>query len=505
MDVPLGFQRILKGGVLAICLAFLGVILWASKAGADQMPLYLLPLGFAGLIWACLYGHAVIDGRRWAWIAFLAIFIAITEVNLRTRPIGAGGLDWQVALKLCVWFTGGLFAMLRLNAVLELLRTPIGGASLCYMGFLLLSTAWAPNPADTIVSCVLLFCVLLFAMAMVSELSVKDILIGLTIGYSMIVLPSLAISPFAVSFAPVNADSLGEADRLRGFANHPVPLAAVCAVLMVCCAALMQYMPKRRPILIGIIVLALATLMLSQSRMALIAVLVSGFIFWLRVRPGASWLIPIGVMAATAITLTTASVGLENVLPREVVKLVSRSGNVNELLTLTGRSVIWDFTLRQIAEAPVLGQGHNSSEPIFLERFQHFTVTHAHNLLLQALFSIGLIGTLFLVTILVIQFRTFLVSPDLFRDVMLVTLLVSGITETALYTRRPGALSVIWMFTIALAAYHVVERRRINAALWAGVGGKREGVSVIGGLSADVASRSVIPSGRKELSESLVS
>ena len=388
MDVPLGFQRILKGGVSAICLAFLGVLLWASKAGADQMPLYLLPLGFAGLIWACLYGQAVINGRRWAWIAFLVIFVAITEVNLRTRPIGAGGLDWQVALKVCVWLAGGVLAMLRLNAVFELLRTPIGGATLCYMGFLFLSTAWAPDPADTIVSCVLLFCTLLFAMAMVSQLSVKDILIGLTIGYSMIVLPSLAISPFAVSFAPVNADSLGEADRLRGFANHPVSLAAVCAMLMVCCAALMYYMPKRRPILIGIIILALATLMLSQSRMALVAVLISGFIFWLRVRPGASWLIPIGVLAATAITLTTASIGLENILPSELVKLVSRSGNVNELLTLTGRSVIWDFTLHQIAEAPILGHGHNSSEPIFLERFHLFTVTHAHNLFFRRSFRL---------------------------------------------------------------------------------------------------------------------
>ena len=504
MDVPLGFQRILKGGVSAICLAFLGVLLWASKAGADQMPLYLLPLGFAGLIWACLYGQAVINGRRWAWIAFLVIFVAITEVNLRTRPIGAGGLDWQVALKVCVWLAGGVLAMLRLNAVFELLRTPIGGATLCYMGFLFLSTAWAPDPADTIVSCVLLFCTLLFAMAMVSQLSVKDILIGLTIGYSMIVLPSLAISPFAVSFAPVNADSLGEADRLRGFANHPVSLAAVCAMLMVCCAALMYYMPKRRPILIGIIILALATLMLSQSRMALVAVLISGFIFWLRVRPGASWLIPIGVLAATAITLTTASIGLENILPSELVKLVSRSGNVNELLTLTGRSVIWDFTLHQIAEAPILGHGHNSSEPIFLERFHLFTVTHAHNLLLQALFSIGLIGTLFLVTILVIQLRTFLVSPELFRDVVLVALLVGGITETTFYTRNPGALSIIWMFTIALAAYHVVERRRVNAALWAGIGNMRQG-AIAGAFGPDEGTRTAIPVTTKELSEGLAS
>ena len=503
MDVPLGFQRILKGGVVAICLAFLGVLLWASKAGANQMPLYLLPLGFTVLIWVGLYGQAVIDGRRWAWIAFLAIFVTITEVNLRTRPIGAGGLDWQVALKLSVWIAGGMLALLRLNAVFELLRTPIGGAALCYMGFLLLSATWAPDLADSIVSSVLLFSTLLFTMAMVSQLSVKDIVIGLTIGYCMIVLPSLAISPFAVSFAPVNADSLGEADRLRGFANHPVSLAAICAMLMVCCVALMRYMPKHRLVLGGIIVLALMTLMLSQSRMALVAVLAGGLIFWLRARPGASWLIPVGVLAATAITLTTASVGLENVLPRELVRLVSRSGEINELLTLTGRSFIWDFTLHQIAEAPVLGHGHNSAEAIFLERFQYFTVTHAHNLILQALFSIGMIGTLFLVTILVIQVRMFLTSPELFRDVMLVTLLVSGITETAFYTRYPGTLSTVWMFTIALAACHVVARARINTALWAGTGGTPEGVSIAGGLVADEPPRGVNPAGRKELSESL--
>ena len=92
------------------------------------------------------------------------------------------------------------------------------------------------------------------------------------------------------------------------------------------------------------------------------------------------------MLAATAATLTTASIGLENVLPKELINLVSRSGNVNELLTLTGRSFIWDFTLHLIAEAPILGHGHNSSEAIFLERFPYFTVTHAHNLILQALF-----------------------------------------------------------------------------------------------------------------------
>ena len=69
-----------------------------------------------------------------------------------------------------------------------------------------------------------------------------------------------------------------------------------------------------------------------------------------------------------------------------------------------------------------------------------------------------MIGTLFLVTILFIQIRMFLTSPELFRDVMLVTLLVSGITETAFYTRYPGTMSTVWMFTIALAACHVVAR-----------------------------------------------
>jgi O-antigen ligase len=503
MDVPLGFQRILKGGVIAVCLAFLAVLLWASGAGADQVPLYVVPLSFVIVIWLGFYGHAVVSGRRWAWIGFLALYIFLTEVNLRTRPIGAGGLDWQVAMKLAVWFGGTFLAMLRINSVIELLRTPIGAATMIFMGFMMLSSIWAPDPGDSIVSSILLFCTLLFAMAMVTELAVKDILIGLTIGYCLVVLPSLAISPFTASFAPVNADSLGEADRLRGFTNHPVSLAAICAMLMVCCAALMLYFPKRRIVLAGLIVLTLATLMLSQSRMALVAVLASGLIFWLRVRPGASWLIPIGVLAATVVTLTTASVGLENVLPKELVKLVSRSGDVNELLTLTGRSVIWDFTLQQIGDAPILGHGHNSSETIFLERFLFFTVTHAHNLILQSLFSVGIVGTLFLVTILVIQLRTFLISPDLFRDVMLLALLVSGITETAFYTRLPGTLSIIWMFTIALGAYYVVERRRIDAALWAGPGGMEEGISLGAGFGTDRASGSVIQPEGKRLSESL--
>jgi hypothetical protein len=59
------------------------------------------------------------------------------------------------------------------------------------------------------------------------------------------------------------------------------------------------------------------------------------------------------------------------------------------------------------------------------------------------------------------------------------------------------------MFTIALGAYHVVERRRINAALWASSGGAEQGVSLMGSFSADEASRNVIQPSGKGLSESL--
>jgi hypothetical protein len=57
------------------------------------------------------------------------------------------------------------------------------------------------------------------------------------------------------------------------------------------------------------------------------------------------------------------------------------------------------------------------------------------------------------------------------------------------------------MFTIALGAYHVVERRRINAALWAGVDGMWQGVIITGAPGAEV--RTIIPAARKELSEGL--
>ena len=84
-------------------------------------------------------------------------------------------------------------------------------------------------------------------------------------------------------------------------------------------------------------------------------------------------------------------------------------------------------------------------------------------------------------------------------------LLVGGITETTFYTRNPGALSIIWMFTIALAAYHVVERRRVNAALWAGVGNMRQGVAIAGAFGPDEGTRTAIPVTTKELSEGLAS
>ena len=127
---------------------------------------------------------------------------------------------------------------------------------------------------------------------------------------------------------------------------------------------------------------------------------------------------------------------------------VSRSGNVDEVLTLTGRLSLWVGAFEAIKEAPILGYGYMSTKWV-LGTFAPDTWEgmHAHNMLIEGLIFFGLLGTVWLLVI----YGDSLVHIMRFKTPMLAffapyTFLV-GITETSLLSR---SIIFVFIFTIAL-------------------------------------------------------
>ena len=72
-----------------------------------------------------------------------------------------------------------------------------------------------------------------------------------------------------------------------------------------------------------------------------------------------------------------------------VLSVVTKTGDVTELTSATGRTEIWAEAIRLIGERPLTGYGLNSS-PALMEDFSY----HTHNLVLHATFSGGVVAGL---------------------------------------------------------------------------------------------------------------
>jgi O-antigen ligase len=104
------------------------------------------------------------------------------------------------------------------------------------------------------------------------------------------------------------------------------------------------------------------------------------------------WLVP-GVLAV--IVALGVFVAFEGGDPARL----SRSGEVEELTTFTGRTDVWRLAVDRVAEEPVTGWGVGASYDVFGEQLRQGAIWwpphDAHNVYLTVLLETGLVGGLF--------------------------------------------------------------------------------------------------------------
>jgi len=174
---------------------------------------------------------------------------------------------------------------------------------------------------------------------------------------------------------------------------------------------------------------ALATLALSQSRTAIAILLVlTGITFTLR-RRYTPFLLLGGAIVVTVVAIFVISDS------DHFLRLLSRSGNVMELETGTGRAQIWSLVIKLAQSNFWTGQGYASTVfilPDYSDYMGH-APPHAHNMWLQLWLTTGIIGVILFGLAFVSQAIRAIIDKDGLSITFLAFVMLDGITEPSAF------------------------------------------------------------------------
>ncbi len=262
--------------------------------------------------------------------------------------------------------------------------------------------------------------------------------------------------------------------RYAGLASHANVLGPMVVVYLLC---LWRKPFAWRPMNLFAWGLGLASLLLSQSKTNWIACLLCfaciayfGFREHIRVRlfdyrrPQLSILVIFGfILLCTMGLLVVMFGGLDGTLSRFVT-----SDEGFELMSLTGRDVIWQVAVQEWYKSPVFGYGLPLWDEAFRASIGMPYATHAHSQFYQSLASAGTIGAiglvLYAVVLLYASARTAKVSEGL--SMALFVLIASrSLSEVPLAMTgfAAEALTHVLLLVIITANYPLADQQAVRA------------------------------------------
>jgi O-antigen ligase len=237
-----------------------------------------------------------------------------------------------------------------------------------------------------------------------------------------------------------------ETVRLKGFSGQPNVFASHIGVFIILTLIARKKGLIGRVAGVGMLVLGLSTLIATGSRTTLIAVLIAWGLVAIR---------PIFIAIAGIVSLFLV-LAVSNSLPdlTGVIGKFSRSGSDSEILTLTGRTDIWEVVWTKVMQKPFFGWGFNGTEALLLNSFDksfYGTAVNAHNMYLQALISLGFIGALPAFGLVFLLIWRCMQSSDQVRDLPIAYVLFHGTAEAQIFM-TPDILLIVSSWVIAREA-----------------------------------------------------
>ncbi len=380
-------------------------------------------------------------------VVFVAIFLV--DSTFRNRVYPNDQVDFQVVLKVGSWGVITLIALTHTRLWLGQLLQPTNIPVLMFLAWLLFTTSYSPLPIYTAVCAFSVVAFTIFCAYIFRRYDRVEIFAVMVASITLFCIVSIAVYFAAPEFGRfvywVNEQRYvsSRMNGIGGSANGMGRLAAFGLVLTILYPREFHrihswFLPVSTPILT-------LSLLMTGSRTSIGMVLALGAVtFLLRWRR----------LHLAVLGVTLALIGALIVIPAgdAGLKAISRSGDVGEVTSMTGRSTIWAAIPALVESRPWTGYGYASSILVLPqhEREVGFTTSHAHNLALQLLLTTGWVGLgLFSLSILMIILRLS-VSSGRTAWVMLAYVILNGITESSAFSTLSNICTVAFAIAVTL-------------------------------------------------------
>ncbi len=394
--------------------------------------------------------------------AVLLLIVAATALNpldqSDAQPAGSGraSMNAEVAVKLVLGLTVTAVTatayLLRPSLVSTFLRP--GPVLLLATVTIFLATSVTALPAAATVSraaALIMLVYVLFVGLAVRVTSTSALVRCLLIGLTLHMLVAWALYLRGGEGAVYEEELAGAmiVDRM-GSTAHPNSLGRIGGLALMLVIAIWRddrWRPGHTTIaaLIAVVPLAIATVIESKSRTSVLAcgagaIAMLADRFWNR----RGILILGSVFAAVCGTLLVlVMMGWASDLTDQLIGSVTKTGDVTELTSATGRDVIWAEAISLIARDPWTGYGLVAA-PILLDEHSF----HTHNVLLHATFSGGLLAGLTTAALLVWTVYQTARVPTVLAAGVTTYILTSGAVEDTVFETFPFTSTMLWMIVL---------------------------------------------------------
>jgi len=399
---------------------------------------YILPFG---LFFLMVYIYILFKyGMGLGFILFMMIFITESNFRYGRESVGEIGFDDQMLFKAGVW----IFSIIVLTLWLATRKRLIVQSNI--FPYLLLLASMLPSVllSPVLTTSFLYFIVfsLFIYFALIVSNAFEDIWYSLWASlfwYLLLSLVTIFIFPdlgYMDYWLPGDTGS-----RFTGLSASANGLGRIAAIFLI--FSFFNYIEKKISIKILLISLALGFVLLfgSWSRTSIVFMFFSIFACYVFLYRKKQIFIFGVILFVISLALMTLIYDLS-----AIASLITRTGDLTELFTLTGRTDIWRSTVFAIRDSYIFGYGYGSSKillPIFFVGPWGFITESTHNLILQVIFSVGFFGFMFFCYFLYWNFKERYKDP-IYLSVFVFLMLV-GITEASFYGPTPNAMTLVFL------------------------------------------------------------
>ena len=216
----------------------------------------------------------------------------------------------------------------------------------------------------------------------------------------------------------------GEEARLGGYLMNPNEL-GMLAVIGASMVALELRENRSKVLLIFMMLIALVALVLTGSRSSMIGFVLILLYFTLR---SENKKLKAGVLIALAVAM-----------PFVLSTIIFKQGNVDEVLSMTGRLPFWKALLTEgLPNEPLFGYGYmRIAYKDYFQSVHTYAGQMTHNTFIQVLMNLGIVGFLLVILQLGITIRFFLRSKDIekksFFVALFIPILINSFTEFGIF------------------------------------------------------------------------